>query len=239
MPRISPTKLGKKAYKNAFGTKNLAPRETSKETLRAGERFHQGDIKSWWYTFIWVISLGAMLFLVTLILLFRSQNVIAIGAVIFAIFLALFTYFLRLDIRTRKDVRKLLPGEVVFDGHGKNKNEYLRSKKYANLGGQPDYVYHLPKEDKYYVVDLKTCFKFPRRLSRIKDHVQLAAYYLMLEEKYGDKMLRHGYIIYQNRSNYKTKLVKVIFDDFAIKRVIEEIDQANFDMIYGDHRKTN
>lgn len=237
MPRISPTGLGKKAYKDHFGSKNGQARKVSAYTLRAGERFHQRNLHSWWHTVAWVISLAAIVFFITLTMLFQTQDVLLGSAIFIALALILFFYFLRLDIRTRKDVTKLLPGKLVFDGHGKNKNEYLRSKKHPNFEGQPDFVYHLPKEDRYYVVDLKTCYAFPKREHRIKDQVQLAAYYLLLRERYGDKMLRYGYIIYQHRRNFKTKLIKVVFDDFAIQRAERLVEGASLEIALGQYGK--
>ena len=233
MPRISPTGLGKKAYKDTFGTKNGKARRVSRKALAEGEKFHERNTRNWWYTFYWVICLGLMLFFITLIVFFQTQLILLVSGTFIVIFLFPLVYFLLLDVRTRKDVTKLLSGKLVFDGHGKNKGEYLRSKKYPRFGGQPDYVYYLKRDDKYYVADLKTCYAFPRKMHRIKDQVQLTAYYLLLREKYGDKMLRHGFLVYQHRRNYKTKIIKVVFDDFAIERAERLVEGASIEIALG------
>jgi len=226
MKNISASGLGKQAQKDVFGEKNFQPDKRSKKALDQGKKFHEGDIKSWWYTFFWVISLAISLFFITIIILFQTSMVLIAGGGLFVLSFLFFIFFLRLDIRTRKDVTKLLPGKVVYHGEREQRHDVLRSKRYKGLVGQPDFVYHLPREDKYYVADLKTCYKLPKRALRLQDAVQLAAYYLLLKERYGDKLLQYGYIIYQSRRNFKTRAEKVVFDEFSINRARECIGQA-------------
>lgn len=77
--------------------------------------------------------------------------------------------------------------------NGVTYGKLLRSEKYG-LSGKPDYIYQLGNE--LIPLELKSS-KVEDNSPLYKDVMQLAAYFLIMEEVYGKKILR-GRIVYQN-----------------------------------------
>ncbi|MDI6603626.1 MAG: CRISPR-associated protein Cas4 [Thermoanaerobacteraceae bacterium] len=88
----------------------------------------------------------------------------------------------------------------------------LRSEKYG-ISGKPDYIYELGSE--LIPLELKST-KVDDNSPLFKDVMQLAAYFLIIEEVFGKKVIR-GRIIYQNtmfeiynRKKVRKDLMKII-----------------------------
>ena len=99
-------------------------------------------------------------------------------------------------IKTKKPKLGVFGAQVIYSDETGGK--LLISEKY-DLQGKPDYVFQTLFWGSYIPVELKsTKLKEEQLLPNQGDLMQLAAYFLIVEDSYG-RRAKHGRLIYKNR----------------------------------------
>lgn len=95
------------------------------------------------------------------------------------------------------------------------------------LSGKPDYIF-VSKFDEYIPVEVKWAEERPRGVAKRDHKLQMAAYALLVEDRYGT-VVKRGYIYYVRSG----KIVKVHVDS-SLKLEVKKVIKRIYDIIRGE-----